>query len=1010
MSNKRASAPQNMSPNAFDVQRDRLQLMREAEDLERNFPPAAFLNRKYAQYVAPISYHAMTGDHALDSEVEEYLNHEVFPNCDHTGRYDFFRMMGFGVMGANRGGDYGFAFTRPGINSEMSEDEILEFDLRIQAIEPDRIGGVYQNTVSNTYVAGLNIGPNGEIVSFKIFHRSMTTNCYDDPVDVPAKDFVHLTDPLRIDMYRSVTRLAPAIKDLRDLYESMEYVMGKMKLASAMTVFTNSNGATAGGGAYDPYKTDISSGATAFQQDIAFGQINHLSGGTDIKFPASASPSEQEQWLIVQKLKFVAMAYGLPYSFAFDAGALGGVSARLESELAKDEFERGQREIITPAATRIKNTFLTDACAKGIWPVSKLQQICRGRWGFRPHPQPDLGKEATAAVTLYQQGLLDPIQYWTENGGNPEGVADNMVRWAKIKRDKAAEAGMEVADVFGNGPTMPLSVSESTTDSTTEDAATNRGKKFASHQYLESDSSINDKITKERGNVDFAEGWIDDVRADIADAEKSGDAEGLQKSRIELDKANAYLSEHKAALEALQGRRDRRDTAKPQRAQPTREEREKKAKLRDDRHVLVQALIASGRPEKEAYAISYKVTQDGKFDKGRLPADIREKYYSRHHYINFDESKHPRADNGEFGSGGGSSSGRSERAKVGNLEHAERIGEGKDSRLVINGRPAPDFIKPGMIPPAYSNNIRIATDPKSDVWAKCEDKDGNPKTVYNPEFLRRNETIKWGRTNEGVGKIDSIRSQIHNDRNQGKNKEEADASWLMSQQATRPGSDEDTKGSKALWSKPVSASDFVLTPDPKGKGPAKVSIKIGESDIPIRDEKARAEIESRISNGKPMGDAGYWLKSHGATTLEGRHVVENPDGSASLQFMGKEGVWHDHKVSDTNLSKMLLDRKAAAGDTGKLFNTDYGKVSKYVGGLGGGGFSPKDMRTIRANEIASRELGEKPIEVGSESERNAIIKGIAEKVSGVLGNRPQQALSSYINPMIFNAIKVRKTA
>jgi len=154
-----------------------------------------------------------------------------------------------------------------------------------------------------------------------------------------------------------------------------------------------------------------------------------------------------------------------------------------------------------------------------------------------------------------------------------------------------------------------------------------QGKKFSLHQYREADSSINDKLAKERGNVDFAEGWIDDVRADIADAEKSGDAEGLQKSRIELDKANSYLSDHKAALEQLQGRRDRRDTVKPQKPEEAKVDRVAKAKLRDDRHALVQALIASGRPDNEAYAIAYKVTQEGKFDKSKLPEDIREKYY-----------------------------------------------------------------------------------------------------------------------------------------------------------------------------------------------------------------------------------------------------------------------------------------------------------------------------------------------------------------------------------------------
>jgi len=169
---------------------------------------------------------------------------------------------------------------------------------------------------------------------------------------------------MRIDMYRGVSVLSTAVQNLRDIYEMVDFVKGKAKLASALTVFTNSNGATVGSGAFDPYGTtvDQSGGASALQQDIAFGQINHLAAGADIKFPTSNSPSSEEQALITLLLKFVAMSYGLPYSFALDASTLGGVSSRLESEMAKAEFERGQR-VLSPHAHRIKNTFLIDAIA-----------------------------------------------------------------------------------------------------------------------------------------------------------------------------------------------------------------------------------------------------------------------------------------------------------------------------------------------------------------------------------------------------------------------------------------------------------------------------------------------------------------------------------------------------------------------------------------------------------------------------------------------------------------------
>jgi len=621
MTYKRASAPQNMSPNSYDVQRDRLQLMREAEDLERNFSPAKMLNRKYALYTAPISYHAQTGDSTLDAEVESYLNDEVFPNCDVTGRYDFFKMMEFGIMGCNRGGDYGWAFVRPGLQDGMSEDEALEFDLKIQAVEPDRIGGVYQNVVSNNYVSGCIIGEYGEITHFRVFHRSMTLNVYDNPVDIPAFQFVHFTDPLRIDQYRGVSRLATATTNLRDLYEMIDFVKGKAKLSSALTVFTNSNGATIGSGAMDPYGVNVpGGGAMAMQQDIQFGQINHLAGGTDIKFPSSNSPSSEEQALMTMLLKLTAMSYDLPYSFALDASALGGVSSRLESEQAKAEFERGQR-VLAPHAHRIKNAFLFDAVAKGIFPQRVLRSITKGRWGYRSHPQPDIGKEATAAVNLYQTGLLDPLKYWVDNAQDPEEVAKSMGRWHQIKTKVAEDIGVPVEDIFGSGPAKPLSVSESATESTTTDATSSEmsRKNFGKHDAQI--GQLTDSIQANRAKRD-------DLKQKLINVQAKGDDFSpslVQRLRVEIDQIDAQIQRDKNQRARLRGQNDA-----PEKKPATPEDQREKIKTaikRDDRHSLVMALIEEGYPENQAYAISYDIVENGNFNASKLPKSIREKYY-----------------------------------------------------------------------------------------------------------------------------------------------------------------------------------------------------------------------------------------------------------------------------------------------------------------------------------------------------------------------------------------------
>ena len=106
---------------------------------------------------------------------------------------------------------------------------------------------------------------------------------------------------------------------------------------------------------------------------------------------------------------------------------------------------------------------------------------------------------------------------------------------------------------------------------------------------------------------------------------------------------------------------------------------------------------------------------------------------------------------------------------------------------------------------------------------------------------------------------------------------------------------------------------------------------------------------------------------------------------------------------------MLTDRKAKAGHTGKLFNTDYEHVSKYVAGLDGGKFTPKDLRTKRANLLALQHIAKTPAPKTPEAYKAAVMD-VAQKVSGVLGNKPAQALESYISPAAFAAWKVGANA
>jgi DNA topoisomerase IB/GNAT superfamily N-acetyltransferase len=277
------------------------------------------------------------------------------------------------------------------------------------------------------------------------------------------------------------------------------------------------------------------------------------------------------------------------------------------------------------------------------------------------------------------------------------------------------------------------------------------------------------------------------------------------------------------------------------------------------------------------------------------------------------------------------------------MVEARREGKGKEARIVMaDGREAPPHVTPAMIPPAWSE-VKVSVDPAAEVLVTARDQKGRPKMVTSKSFDARSATVKFSRIADMIDQHGTIAEEIQRLRTVPATREEADCAWLMQEQATRPGSDRDTK--------------------------AKV-------------------------------------KAYGATTLEARHVVETPEG-VRLQFVGKEGIVHDHLIKNDKLGIMLLERKAAAtSPESRIFATSDAKVRDFTATLDGGKFSPKDFRTSAGTRTAAELVKADPQPPRTEKEFKAKINEVATKVSRLLGNKPAQALESYIHPDVFTPWKL----
>ncbi len=274
----------------------------------------------------------------------------------------------------------------------------------------------------------------------------------------------------------------------------------------------------------------------------------------------------------------------------------------------------------------------------------------------------------------------------------------------------------------------------------------------------------------------------------------------------------------------------------------------------------------------------------------------------------------------------------------GEMKTAHRVGEKKEARLIMHdGSEPPAHVRAAQVSPKWTD-VQVSVDPKAEVLIKAKDEKGRGVEVTTKEYEARRDVAKFSKTDELLANDEKIKSEIQVARHNPKTKEEADVSLLMYHQATRVGSDRDTKAA---------------------------------------------------------------VKAYGATTLEARHVIKDNEG-VRLQFIGKKGVAHDHLIRDPELGKMLLARKAAAGSPeARIFKTNDTKVRKFVGERDGGGFTPKELRTGWATRTAIAEVKADPRPSVNMKEHKMRINAVATKVSKVLGNEPAETRDSYIDPRAF---------
>jgi DNA topoisomerase-1 len=150
-------------------------------------------------------------------------------------------------------------------------------------------------------------------------------------------------------------------------------------------------------------------------------------------------------------------------------------------------------------------------------------------------------------------------------------------------------------------------------------------------------------------------------------------------------------------------------------------------------------------------------------------------------------------------------------------------------------------------------------------------------------------------------------------------------------------------------------------------------------------------------------------KSFGLTTLRSRHV--RIDGSdVEFRFRGKSGVYHQVKVHDRRLARIIQRTRDLPGqelfhyvdDDGTTHTVGSHDVNDYLRTITGEDYTAKDFRTWSGTVLAALALQEfEKFDSQAQAKKNIVraIESVAEK----LGNTPSICRKCYVHPAVLEA-------
>jgi DNA topoisomerase I len=245
----------------------------------------------------------------------------------------------------------------------------------------------------------------------------------------------------------------------------------------------------------------------------------------------------------------------------------------------------------------------------------------------------------------------------------------------------------------------------------------------------------------------------------------------------------------------------------------------------------------------------------------------------------FKEEEHPRAENGQFGSGAGG-------------------GSSASLKSYASKEDWPAHVKALKLPPAWTD-VKVASDPDAALQAVGKDAKGRAQYVYSAKFAETQAALKFDRIASLAKDMPMIDGQLAKQRKSkdDRTRNHADCMTLVRTMGLRPGDDADTKakvkayGASNLEGRHVVVKGNEVRLQFTGKKGVAIDIPVTDAGVSknLRERAAGAGTDGRLFpgvTGASLLDTAHGLDHGGYKTKDFRTRLAT-DTAASLVSQGE---------------------------------------------------------------------------------------------------------------------------